>query len=123
MFRKNISDENLVEFLKQVNLEYIVNREPLRFDANEDWYDKLSGGEKQRISMARMFYHQPKFAILDECTSAVSADVENQLYAYAKKMSITLFTISHRVDSLKSHHDYVLRFDGEGDWKYEKIEH
>lgn len=73
--------------------------------------------------MARMFYHQPKFAILDECTSAVSADVENELYAYSKKRGISLFTISHRVDSLKHHHDYILKFDGEGDWSFEKIIH
>lgn len=119
--RKGVNEENLVELLRHVNLEYIVNREPNRFDAREDWYDKLSGGEKQRIAVARMLYHHPRFAILDECTSAVSADVENQLYAQSRKMDITLFTISHRVDNLKHHHDYILRFDGEGGWDFEKI--
>ena len=64
MLRKKIKDSDLREYLKHVNLEYIVDRETNKFDTEEDWYDKLSGGEKQRISMARMFYHKPKFAIL-----------------------------------------------------------
>ncbi|EGR28157.1 hypothetical protein IMG5_182040 [Ichthyophthirius multifiliis] len=123
MLRKKISDEKLKEFLRHVNLEYIVNREPNQFDTEGDWYDKLSGGEKQRISMARMFYHKPKFAILDECTSAVSMDVEHQLYDYCRINNITLFTISHRVEQLKKFHDFILRFDGETNWKYEKINH
>ena len=63
--------------------------------------------------MARLFYHKPLFAILDECTSAVSLDVEAKLYNKARELEITLFTVSHR-QSLMKFHEYTIRFDGEG---------
>ncbi len=46
MLRKKITDDNLREYLRCVNLEYLVNRETSKFDTEGDWYDKLSGGEK-----------------------------------------------------------------------------
>ena len=87
----------------------------------KDWFLALSGGQKQRIAMARLFYHRPKFAILDECTSAVSSDIEDAIYETCKKIGITLFTVSHRAP-LKRHHDTLLNFDGRGKWSIEPIQ-
>jgi len=95
MLRRKIKDSDLIKLLQEVKLAYLVEREG-SLDAVNDWNDVLSGGEKQRIAMARLFYHKPLFAILDECTSAVSKDVEANLYNYCKKQGITLFTVSHR---------------------------
>lgn len=118
--RRGASDEKLVEYLDRVQLGYILEREG-GLDAVADWLDVLSGGEKQRIAMARLFYHQPQFAILDECTSAVSVDVEGSMYRYCRDVGITLLTVSHR-KSLWQHHEYVLHLDGRGSYTFKPIE-
>ena len=77
------TDDELLELLKEVRLHYIVGREG-GWDKENDWNDVLSGGEKQRMAMGRLIYHKPTYAILDECTSAVSMDVEGHLYSFMK---------------------------------------
>jgi ATP-binding cassette, subfamily D (ALD), member 3 len=92
MADKKTTDDDLMGLLDSVQLRDLVERRKANggpgWDAVEDWADVLSGGEKQRIAMARLFYHRPKFAILDECTSAVSVDVEKYMYQHCRKVRL-----------------------------------
>jgi len=119
MLRKRVNDEIIKNYLKEVDIEYLVEREG-GLDAVNDWNDVLSGGEKQRMAMARMYYHKPEFAVLDDCTSAVSIDIESNLYNHCKRIGTTIITVSHRT-SLFKFHDFLLRFDGVGGWSFEKL--
>jgi len=117
---KKISREELVELLERVDLGYLADRGK-GVDDNEEvnWETVLSLGEKQRLAMARLFYHKPRFAILDECTSGVSASMEKRLYESCEEQGITCITISHR-PVLEQYHDVVLNIlaDGEGGWSW-----
>ena len=119
MTAKGVTDDDLFNLLGEVRLAYLVEREG-GWDKVNDWNDVLSGGEKQRMAMGRLIYHKPTYAILDECTSAVSMDVEGHLYTYMKAQGITLITVSHR-DTLWKYHEYLLKFKGDQQFEFSEM--
>ena len=83
-----------------------------------EWNDVLSGGERQRIGFARLLYHAPPFAILDEATSAINPDEEGTLYQAVIAQGTTVVSIAHRLE-LRECHELELKLlgDGEGGWE------
>ncbi|KAI5864830.1 ABC transporter transmembrane region 2-domain-containing protein [Durotheca rogersii] len=119
---KRKSEDELRRVLDAAKLGYLPDREG-GWDTRKEWKDVLSGGEKQRIGIARLLYHEPQYAVIDEGTSAVSTDVEGLLYETCKERGITLITISTRA-SLKKYHTFnlILGMGESGDeWEFERI--
>ncbi|KAF2418457.1 ATP-binding cassette-type vacuolar membrane transporter-like protein Hmt1 [Tothia fuscella] len=63
---------------------------------------KLSGGELQRIAIARIFLKNPSIVLLDEATSAVDSSIEAQIQSAFKKLSKgrTTFVVAHRLSTI-----------------------
>ena len=121
MRSKGITDTDLLSILKILDLDHLVSSFDAGWDAEAEWRDVLSGGLQQRVAMARLFYNRPKYAILDECTSSVTLEMEKVMYEHAKALGITLMTVSHR-RSLWKYHERILQFDGQGHYIFTKLD-
>jgi len=72
----------------------------------------LSGGQIQRVSIARALIKNPKILLLDDCLSAVDTDTEEEILKHLKTVSKdkTTLIVSHRISSLK-HADKIIVFE------------
>lgn len=91
------------------------------FDGKLAWDDALSGGERNRLAVARLLYHKPRFAVLDECTAAVSADGEVVLYEAMASAGITLLSVAHR-KAVMNYHEIAVVLDGCGGWEIRQLQ-
>jgi ABC-type multidrug transport system ATPase subunit len=94
----------VLQILEQLGLE--------RFLDNQTWsnqFRKLSGGEKQRIGIARALLNSSHFVVLDEPTSALDSNARNRVHALIKQIrnSTTIVLASHD-SALINLSDYVL---------------
>eukprot|EP01133_Synstelium_polycarpum_P009008 gene9008-10566_t len=122
-----IPEPQLRELFARFDLEYLVDRE-LQFredteavnDLTHNWISSLSPGEQQLISVLRLLYHRPEFAMLDESTSSIPQSMEQRVYATCAEMGISIISVGHRL-SLTAYHKQLLRFNKDKTWKIEEI--
>ncbi|KAH9486683.1 ATP-binding cassette sub-family D member 1 [Psilocybe cubensis] len=120
MYKRGVTDDDLSKILSVVEMSHIVEREG-GWNATKEWREALSGGDQQKIAWARLFYHHPKYAVLDEATSLVPTEMEGMMMEYAGKLNITLLTVSHR-PSLWKYHAVILHYDGQGGYVFTKLD-
>ncbi|MDA3900502.1 MAG: ABC transporter ATP-binding protein/permease [Spirochaetes bacterium] len=125
-FEQEISDDQIIETLQIVNLADLPDRireaapeysDP--FDAELHWEEILSLGEQQRLAFARLILAKPRFAILDEASSALDVENEKNLYSILNGSTVTYISIGHR-PQLSHYHDAVLELSNDGTWKLMK---
>ncbi|KAI0932612.1 hypothetical protein AcV5_004215 [Taiwanofungus camphoratus] len=120
MEARGITDDDLLAILSIVQMDQVVEREG-GWEAARDWRETLSGGDQQKIAWARLFYHRPKYGVLDEATSLISPEMEGMMMDHATRLGVTLLTVSHR-PSLWRYHAMILQYDGQGGYVFTKLD-
>jgi putative ATP-binding cassette transporter len=106
------SDEELLALLNALGLDDLAKREG-GLDAEQDWDEGTSGGQQQRIAIARMLIAKPKLAILDEATSGLDAGNERRAYQLIRNSGITTVSVAHR-EGVVEFSDFVLVIHKDG---------
>ena len=118
-----VGESELYGYLQMAGLDYIFAKSNMSWETRLSWSDdNLSLGEQQRLAMARLFFHRPRFAILDECSSLIDLDVEKQMYDHCAELGITVITIAHR-RSVWKYHNWILYFDGIGGYMFSPLQY
>ena len=100
---ENASDDDIAKAIKSSNLEDLIDK----LDHGLDTYIgengvKLSGGEKQRLSIARALIKNPDILILDEATASLDSESEKKVHAAIDNLIIdrTVIIIAHRLSTI-----------------------
>ena len=107
----NSKQDLVVEAAKNSSIDYLLNIHNNKENL-QDTKSKISGGEKQRVSIARAFLKDPKILLLDEPTSALDKKNEIEVTQSLDKLmkGRTTFFVTHRLDSIINA-DVILVFE------------
>ena len=123
---KKIDDEEIIKVLKLVNLDKFYERleKGLSTELGEKGI-RMSGGERQRVALARLFFDNSKIIILDEATSAMDNITEKEVMenVLTKLKDKTIIIIAHRLETIKDVDNIFVLNDGQivEEGKYQEL--
>ena len=115
IFDKDISDDKIIEVLKIVCLDKFFDRLENGLDTElGEKGIRMSGGERQRVALARLFFDDSKVIILDEATSAIDNIIEREVMNNIINLlnDKTIIIIAHRLETIKNVDNIYVLYDG-----------
>ena len=113
--RPDASEAEIIAAAKAAKIHDFVMSLPKGYDtAVGERGLKLSGGEKQRVGIARTLLKNPPILLLDEATSALDTDTEREIQAELKAMGQgrTVITIAHRLSTIADADEIIVLENG-----------
>lgn len=115
-FDTSPDEEEIVRACMSASIMDDIERMPMRLNTLVgDMGSSLSGGQYQRVLLARALYRKPKILFLDEATSHLDTARENKVNEAIKRLKITRITVAHREETLKCADRVVLLQSGRVD--------
>jgi len=102
---ENIDPERLINAANIANIDDFINQLPLGYNTKIGQSGQtLSGGEKQRVLIARSVYKDPDFFFIDEGTSSLDANNEKEIMEKLEKFyeGKTVIIVAHRLSTVKN---------------------
>lgn len=98
----------IIHYLDLCKLSHLIPK----LNENDNWSQRLSPGEQQRLAFVRALLHRPDVLFLDEATSALDAETEKELYELIiqELPEAAIISIAHRA-SIASYHTRHWRFE------------
>eukprot|EP00656_Telonema_subtile_P052045 TRINITY_DN7142_c0_g1_i2.p1 TRINITY_DN7142_c0_g1~~TRINITY_DN7142_c0_g1_i2.p1 ORF type:complete len:469 (+),score=109.45 TRINITY_DN7142_c0_g1_i2:410-1816(+) len=117
----SIDDARLIEILRLLRLDRATGED---LELVQRWDKHLSVGEQQRVGIARVLVHRPRFVLLDEATSANDPESEKLMYKCVQHTCEGFVSVGHRRSLLRFHAQKLVLWGQveEGKWNLENIE-
>lgn len=121
---KDVSEEKIIEACKIAEIWDDIQKMPMGLETIlSENAANISGGQKQRLALARAIINNPKILILDEATSALDNITERKIQKSLKEISCTRIVVAHRLETIIDADKIVVLKEGKiiGMGKHEEL--